>query len=438
MQFLCFLRPAGSMARIPATVLLASTPLVAEVVSPAAVQRLAESIPRTHPAIQALQLRADAARENAEASRLWSDPTLRAGGIGYSDRGPAPSEEGDIALGVTQALPVFGKESAAKAVATAESGTAREARETRLQLLKRDLMERLLEAALLNRQTELAQADLEWLRRISANLEARQASSSVPPAPLIRLRNEISEAETRLRLQRLELRDMAVRVNRILGQDVDHPSERWELPARARPIAYEHRWSRDALAMEPRLRLARRMNAEAEARLEATRRSRLPNLSLGLDSRQYSGDGGLRNGSATLQMSLPWFNRSGYLKDLERERLRLEATRREIADLEAEVAMEIHHQVTRIENARIRAELTEETLSPRIRAAQEASTAALAGGSGDLREALDLRRQGLEAAHQQATAIAEQWSAIAELMLLCGWNEFPAPPSPPSHSAAHP
>ena len=189
--------------------------------------------------------------------------------------------------------------------------------------------------------------------------------------------------------------------------------------------------------MEPRLR-SRRLNAEAEARLEATRRSRRPNLSLGLDSRQYSGDGGLRNGSATLQMSLPWFNRTGYLKDLERERLRLEATRREVADLEAEVAMEIHHQVTRIENARIRAELAEETLAPRIRAAQDASTAAVAGGSGDLREALDLRRQGLEAAHQQATAIAEQWSAIAELMLLCGWNEFPAPPSPAPRSPAHP
>ena len=418
--------------------LVASLPLGAEVVTPAAVQRLAESLPRTHPGIQALQLKADAARENAEGIRLWSDPSLRAGGIGYSDRGPAPSEEGDIALGVTQPLPVFGKESAARAVARAESVTAREARETRLQVLKRDLMERLLEVALLNRQIELAQADLEWLRRISASLEARQASGSIPPAPLIRLRNEISEAETRLRLQRLEARDMEVRVNRILGQGADHPSGMWELPTRAQPITYQDRWSREALAMEPRLRLARRLNAEAEARLEATRRSRRPNLSLGLDSRQYSGDGGLRNGSATLQMSLPWFNRTGYLKDLERERLRLEATRREVADLEAEVAMEIHHQVTRIENARIRAELAEETLAPRIRAAQDASTAAVAGGSGDLREALDLRRQGLEAAHQQATAIAEQWSAIAELMLLCGWNEFPAPPSPAPRSPAHP
>jgi len=438
MHLQTFLRRIRPWAGIPALGLLASAPVVAEVVTPAAVQRLAESIPRTHPGIQALQLKADAARQNAEGIRLWSDPSLRAGGIGYSDRGPAPSEEGDIALGITQTLPVFGKESAARAVARAESGTAREARETRLEVLKRDLMERLLEAALLNRQIELAGTDLEWLRKISGTLEARQASGPVPPASLIRLRNDISEAETRLRLQRLEVRDLEVRLNRILGRDADHPSGHWELPARARPIAFEDRWPRQALAMEPRLRLARRLNAEAEARLEATRRSKRPNLSLGLDSRQYSGDGGLRNGSATLQMSLPWLNRNGYLKDLDRDRLRLEAGRREVADLEAEVAMEIHHQVTRIENARIRAELAEETLAPRIRAAQDASTAAVAGGWGDLREALDLRRQGLEAAHQQATAIAEQWSAIAELMLLCGWNEFPAPPSPATRSPAHP
>ena len=397
----------------------------AEVVSPSAVHRLAEAARQRHPGLQALQSRAAAARENAEGVRQWSDPSLRAGGIGYTPRGPAPSEEGDIALGISQNLPVFGKESAARAVAQAESRTAQETLETRFQMLKRDLMGRALDSALLNRRIELAQADLAWLRNLSLGLEARLPSGAVSPAQLLRLRNEVSQAEATLRLRHLESRDAAVRIQRILGKPTEPPVDHWELPARARPIAYRHEWSRKALAVEPRLRLARRMSQEAEARVEATRLSPRPNLSLGLDSRQYSGDGGLRNGSATLSMSLPWFNRDQYRKDLARDRLRLEASQREVADLESEVAMEIHHQVTRIEATRIRAELAEETLIPRIRAAQEAATAALAGGGGDLREALDLRRQGLEASAQQADAIAEQWSAIAELLLVCGWNDLP-------------
>ncbi len=413
------------------TALSADISAEAQVVSPAAVRRLADAIKSRHPGLQALGLRAGAAREDAEAVRQWADPTLRAGGIGYGSRGPAPSEEGDLALGITQPLPIFGKESAARDLARAGSRTAQEAHDVRWQVLQRDLMERLLEAAFLNRQIDLATADLEWLRRISVGLEARLPGGTTSPAQGLRLRNEVSEAETRLRLQRVEARDAEVRINRVLGLPIDHPVGRWELPKVAAALAYRPEWSRQALASEPRLRLARKAQDEASARVEATRRSRRPNLSLGLDSRQYTGDGGLRNGSAILSLSLPWWNRDAYQRDLSRDRLRAEAAQREVDDLEAEVTQEIHHWVTRAEGARLRAELASQTLLPRIRAAQEVATAGLAGGTGDLREALDLRRQGLEAAIDHASALRDQWSAIAELLLLCGWQELPATvPSP--------
>jgi outer membrane protein TolC len=116
----------------------------------------------------------------------------------------------------------------------------------------------------------------------------------------------------------------------------------------------------------------------------------------------------------------------------------LEAAHREVANLEAEVTLEIHHWVTRIESARIRAELAEETLLPRIRTALESATAALSAGLGELRDTLDLRRQWLDAQSSQATAIAEQWSAIAELLLLCGWHDLPQSPSPLSRPSPAP
>jgi len=119
-------------------------------------------------------------------------------------------------------------------------------------------------------------------------------------------------------------------------------------------------------------------------------------------------------------------------------RERVEAARREVDDLEAEVAQEIHHWVTRAESARLRAELASQTLLPRIRAAQDATTAALAGGTGDLREALDLRRQGLEAAIDHAAALRDQWLAIAELLLLCGWQELPATVPSSDHPSSLP
>jgi outer membrane protein TolC len=410
----------------------------AEVVTPSAVHRLAGSIPERHPGLQALELRAGAAQAQAEATRRWADPTLRAGGIGFTSRGPLASEEGDIALGITQTLPVFGKESSARTVAQAEAKTARETAEVRIPTLQRDLMERLLDLALIHRSIDLAEADRVWLQRISDTLETRHASGKVSAPQLLLIRNELSQAETRLKLLRIDTQDAAARINRVLGHPIDRAVGSWELPAKAAPITYQPDWPRHALTAEPQLRVARTLSAEASARVEATRRSRRPNLSLGLDSRQYSGDGGLRNGAAILSVSLPWFNGDQYRKDLTRDRLRLEAAHREVANLEAEVTLEIHHWLTRIESARIRAELAEETLLPRIRAALDSATAALSAGPGELRDTLDLRRQWLDAQSSQATAIADQWSAIAELLLLCGWHDLPHPPSPPSRPSPAP
>jgi len=410
----------------------------AEVVTPSAVHRLAGSVPDQHPGLQALELRAGAAKAQAEATRRWADPTLRAGGIGFTSRGPLASEEGDIALGVTQTLPIFGKESAARAIAEAEAKTARETADVRIPMLQRDLMERLLQLALVHRSIDLAEADRVWLQRILDTLEARHASGKVSAPQLLQLRNEVSQAETRLKLLRIDSQDAAARINRVLGQSIDHAVGSWELPSKAAPITFQPDWLRHALAAEPQLRVARTLSNEAAARVDATRRSGRPNLSLGLDSRQYSGDGGLRNGAATLSLSLPWFNRDQYRKDLTRDRLRLEAAHREVANLEAEVTLEIHHWLTRIESARIRAELAEETLLPRIRTALDTATAALSAGPGELRDTLDLRRQWLDAKSSQANAIAEQWSAIAELLLLCGWHDLPQSPSPLSSPSTTP
>ena len=410
----------------------------AEVVTPLAVHQMAESIPDRHPGLQSLQLRAGAAQAQAEATRRWADPTLRAGGIGFTSRGAQASEEGDLALGITQTLPVFGKETAARALADAEAKTAREMAETRIAILQRDLMERLLEMALLHRSMDLAEADQVWIRRILNTLEARHASGGVTPALLLQVRNELSQAETRIRLLRIDTQNAAARINRVLGHPIDRAVGPWELPSKAAPITYQHDWPRRALAAEPQLRVARKLSDEASARVDATRRSRRPNLSLGLDSRQYSGDGGLRNGAATLSLSLPWFNGDQYRKDLTRDRLRLEAAHREVANLEAEVTVEIHHWLTRIENARIRAELAEETLLPRLRTALDTAIAALSAGPGELRDTLDLRRQWLDAQSNQAIAIAEQWSAIAELLLLCGWHDLPKFSSPLSSPSPAP
>jgi hypothetical protein len=64
-----------------------------------------------------------------------------------------------------------------------------------------------------------------------------------------------------------------------------------------------------ALAAEPQLKVLRQESASAQAAADLTRRQRLPDVSVGLEARQYSGDGGFREGTATVSFSLPWLNK---------------------------------------------------------------------------------------------------------------------------------
>jgi outer membrane protein TolC len=164
------------------------------------------------------------------------------------------------------------------------------------------------------------------------------------------------------------------------------------------------------------------------------RRTGRPDLSLGVDTRQYSGDAGLREAMVTLSMSLPWFNRSRYRRELERERFSAEAVRLEQAELESGVAAEVHHLVTAINSAGRELRLQRDTILARTRAALEIELGRWSAGGGELRDLLELHRQRVDAEVRLARASVDQWNAIAELLLCCGLDDLEAflvPNSPP-------
>src|SRR2546426_7372857 len=61
---------------------------------------------------------------------------------------------------------------------------------------------------------------------------------------------------------------------------------------------------------EPKLKVLEQEIKQAGAAAELTRKMRLPDVSFGVEGRQYSGDGEFRSGMFTLRFSLPWANRS--------------------------------------------------------------------------------------------------------------------------------
>src|SRR3954463_12035937 len=84
------------------------------------INRLVSEARRNNPSLKAASHRVRAAELNAGAVRTWEDPTALFGGSVFSERGMNPSEEGDLAYGVEQKLPLWGRPKLSRRVAEAD------------------------------------------------------------------------------------------------------------------------------------------------------------------------------------------------------------------------------------------------------------------------------------------------------------------------------
>src|SRR5205814_5250866 len=73
-----------------------------------------------NPSLKAGDSRVRSATLNAEAVRTWEDPMAMVGGSVYSSRGFSPSEDGNLAYGVEQKLPLWGRPKLTRLVGAVE------------------------------------------------------------------------------------------------------------------------------------------------------------------------------------------------------------------------------------------------------------------------------------------------------------------------------
>src|SRR6266571_4863312 len=109
------------------------------VISTGYINRLVAEARTNNPSLKAADSRARAAMLNAEAVRTWEDPTAVFGGSVYSSRGFSPSEDGNLAYGVEQKLPLWGRPKLTRRVAEAETSVRQAEVGYRAEQLRRDI-----------------------------------------------------------------------------------------------------------------------------------------------------------------------------------------------------------------------------------------------------------------------------------------------------------
>lgn len=438
-------RPSPAVRHIRRTArlaLVAVAPLLgraAEPVTAGVVNRLAAELRTNHPALRARAASARAAEANAAGIRLWRDPELDLGGGIYAFP-EMTREQGDLIYGLRQPLPLLGKEKAQRRVASAESEAARTRLETRFVELRRDLARALFEVALARRFVELDQSDLAWLESQRANTRARLAAAGESAGQWLRLENELSRRQNELTNNQALLRHAEVALDRATGRPAGSAWPEYTLPPAAGPVPFSEAVVRIAEGAEPAVQLARQEARVAAVLAEATRKSTRPDLALGAQGYQYSGDGSFPQGMFSLSVSLPWFNRKAYQRDIERDDARRRAAEEDHLDARAAVRQEVHRLTTRIASASREARLLSDQILPRTRTVLSTLEAMWTSGRGELREILETRRQLVEAERELARAAALYWDAVSELLLCCGLDDLEtlqalAEPAPPQSSA---
>lgn len=392
------------------------------VVTPDFITRLADEMRTNHPALKAAAHRARAARSGAAAVRTWEDPMVVLGGMGADDEMRA--QEGDLIYGVEQRLPIGGKPQAARRAAQARIAVSEADENNQFQTRRRDLAQALMKAAAADEIVALDAEDLRWLGTLEASAEARYRLGDTPLAQLLRIQNDRARRAEQLTTDRQRRIESIATVNRLLGRELQSPWPMLRLPPPAGPVAYTPRLAALAADYDPRASTQRAMVREAEAGLEVARRSRFPDISLGAEARNYSGDGEFRQAMLTLRFGLPWVNAGRYRSDIAREAALVEAAQNDASDLTRAIGEEVFRLTIDIDAARREALLYRDNVIPRSEKAVESAHAAWLANRGPFWDVLEARRMLIEAQSMYVRAVAEQYQALTELVLCCGLGDL--------------
>ena len=394
------------------------------VLTPELVNQFAEEMRTNHPALAAAAARTNAAAAGLAAVRTWEDPMFRFGGMAAEEMMRA--EDGDILYGAEQKLPLWGKPALARRVARAELGVESARADYQFQILRSDFAKAAFRTALAERIVAIGEQDLAFVQMTSEATDSRYRSGAATQVEVLQVQNERSKRATQLQSDRDKLAHERVTLNRFLNRDLQSPWPTLQLPPVASPVIYNERLMDFATKYEPKLRMMRELIKQSEATVEATRRARLPDVSVGAVSRNYSGNSEWRQAEFMLSFNLPLFNRSQYRAEIRRDEAKLKASEADVADYSLSVREEIHNLTVKIDAARREAVVYRDEILPRSETAIESARAAWETGRGMLRDVLDTRRMLVEARLMFARAVAEQYQMLSELVLCCGLGDLEA------------
>lgn len=394
------------------------------VLTPQFLSEIAEEARTNYAGMRAADARVRAAEKGVRAVRTWDDPEVMFGGvIGNAEMS---RQQGDLVYGVQQKLPITGKPQAERAMVAAERDVAEATREMRFQNLRKEIVQAVLRLALADESARILAVDQAWVGTMVAATQERYKAGRSTQVEVLRMETEhAARAENLRRIQR-ERDAEVLMLNRLLGRPLDTKWPEFGLPDLWPELEINDRVLQMATRAEPRIRMLHQEVTRAEAAAEVARRAKRPDFSIGLEGRQFAGDGEFKEGSAFVKMTIPFVNRDKYSAAYAREKDRAEAAELDVREYEAQLRDETLRLGIRIENARRQALLYRDQIIPRGEQTLASAESNWQGGRVFFHDVLDARRLLLDSRNEYVKAVADQYIALSELVLCCGMADFEA------------
>lgn len=403
----------------------ASQPVGIEI-STALIDRLVAEAQGQSPALLAAGARVEAATAAVDAVRTWEDPTASFGYWASSSRGFESSQEGNLIYGVEQKLPLYGRPDLMRKAAAADASREQFAADYETQKLRRDLQVALYDLAFAGREAGVSEQDLAWLDATLAEVDHRYRVGQASQVEWLKIQTARAMATDDVTTKEREREHSAFALNRLLNRDLHHPWPEVAVPPLEPAIYYTPGLVDAALAAEPQLKVLRQESVSAQAAADLTRRERLPDVSVGVEARQYSGDGGFREGTATVSFSVPWLNKGKYDDDWRRDERRKRASELAATDYALSVSEELHHHIVELDAARRQAVLYRDQLIPLTEQTLASAQAAWEHNLGSFQDILDAHRMLLADQLALARALTDQSTMLAEISFLTGSRDMGA------------
>ena len=374
--------------------------------------RLRVEASRGHPSAAAAQLRAAAAGQDVRAVRLWDDPMV---GLGLmAAQKSMRADQGDIIVGVEQALPKPGmydaKRRQAEAIHRAEEASFSAAALTVSAVAARDA----IELALADESITLQQTQVRWLAAMTENARQRAADPMGSSVDALRMETELAKETELLGAARRSRDGFAQKLNLTLGRRLDSAWPALRLPATPPPVPLAPAEIARIAHANPKVRAMREMAGAADQETRIAERERLPGVSLGIDANVYSG-GEWRSTTVGVKMNLPWFNERPYQASIAAARSRQLAASHDVETLRKEIASDVLTSATDAANAAAQARAYGGEIHAKALQASQSTEAAWLSSKAPLTDLLDANRQLFSIRLEQRRFIAMQLAALEQL-----------------------